>query len=110
MRVTAGYDAHWADPLAGLQFEARTYAMLCQRTAALASELCCGRCIWVLEGGYDLPSLSDSVNSSISAIMQVDGGDEGLAMAAAAGAAHLRPEPIGKVDQVLQQVVQLHGL
>lgn len=101
---SAGYDAHWADPLAGLQFEPQTYSMLCERTARLAEELCQGRCLWILEGGYDIPSLCESVVSSLSAVLT---GDEGSCQHAQPP---LRPEPRVKVDAALEQVVWLHGL
>ena len=52
--VSAGYDAHWRDPLAGLSFRTGTYWRLSARLKALADELCGGRCVFLLEGGYDL--------------------------------------------------------
>lgn len=103
--LCAGYDAHWVDPLAGLQFEARTYGMLCQRTAALADELSQGRCVWILEGGYDAASLSESVVSSLSAVLS---GNESSCVQQRQPP--LREEPLSKLQAVLDQVAQLHGL
>lgn len=59
----AGYDAHWADPLAGLQLRTATYHWLCGALAALAGgmESCGGRVVLVLEGGYHRDSLQASV-------------------------------------------------
>lgn len=114
--LAAGYDAHWADPLAGLQFESRTYALLCQKTAALALSLCQGRCMWLLEGGYHVPSLTASVLDSLAAITEAGaasgaGTHVGTAAARAGGqAVHLREEPLHKVDALLDQVVKLHDL
>ena len=48
--VSAGYDAHWRDPLAGLNYRTGTYHRLCARLKALADELCGGRCVFLLEG------------------------------------------------------------
>ena len=59
--VSAGYDAHWRDPLAGLQLRSSSYHSLGARLAALASELCGGRLVMLLEGGYDLKALGESV-------------------------------------------------
>lgn len=107
--VSAGYDAHWADPLggerrerqvqvwgrgrqacasephaavcgrcvahlspaappwsrprlpAGLQFCSATYHALAARVKRLADELCGGRLVMLLEGGYDLRALGESV-------------------------------------------------
>ena len=59
--VSAGYDAHWRDPLAGLQLRSSSYHALGGRLAALAGELCGGRLVMLLEGGYDLKALGESV-------------------------------------------------
>lgn len=104
MRCT-GYDAHWADPLAGLQFEARTYHMLCQQTAALAVELCQGRCMWIMEGGYHVQSLSEAVATSLSAILT-----KPRSRSAGQTEVKLREEPLTKVQALLDQVVQSHAL
>jgi acetoin utilization deacetylase AcuC-like enzyme len=52
--VSAGYDAHWRDPLAGLQMRTATYHHLAAQLQALADRLCGGRLVLLLEGGYDL--------------------------------------------------------
>ena len=43
VQVSAGYDAHWRDPLAGLQMRSSTYHRLSQRLTSLSQELC-GEC------------------------------------------------------------------
>lgn len=104
--MCTGYDSHWADPLAGLQFESRTYAYLCQSTAALAQELCGGRCMWILEGGYDIPSLTDAVMSSLHALL----GTAHASRLPETACEYLREEPLHKVEDVLRKVTKLHGL
>jgi acetoin utilization deacetylase AcuC-like enzyme len=66
--VSAGYDAHEADPLAELRLSTDTYARAAARLATLAGELCEGRMVWVLEGGYDLDALAASVGASLQAL------------------------------------------
>jgi len=66
--VSAGYDAHAADPLAELQLSTDTYAQVAARLATLAGELCGGRTVWLLEGGYDLDALASSVGASLHAL------------------------------------------
>jgi acetoin utilization deacetylase AcuC-like enzyme len=66
--VSAGYDAHEADPLAQLRLSTDTYAQVTARLASLAGELCDGRMLWVLEGGYDLDALGASVAASLLAL------------------------------------------
>ena len=50
--VSAGYDAHWNDPLAGMHLSIPGYAALIDRLLVLADELCGGRMVLTLEGGY----------------------------------------------------------
>lgn len=45
----AGYDAHWRDPLAGLQLRTSSYHWMCSQLKSLANELCEGRVVFVLE-------------------------------------------------------------
>jgi acetoin utilization deacetylase AcuC-like enzyme len=66
--VSAGYDAHEADPLASLRLSTQTYADVAQRLASLAGEMCEGRMVWVLEGGYDLDALAASVGASLQVL------------------------------------------
>ena len=50
--VSTGFDAHWQDPLARALLSLRGYASMCQQLVSLADELCDGRVVFVLEGGY----------------------------------------------------------
>ena len=59
--VSAGYDAHWNDPLASMQLTIPGYAGLVARLLEMANELCRGRIVFVLEGGYHLEVLAHSV-------------------------------------------------
>jgi acetoin utilization deacetylase AcuC-like enzyme len=70
--VSAGFDAHWADPLAMLQLDLRGYAHLTRELIGMAGELCAGRAIFVLEGGYDLEVLSHGVLNVVYALLGQD--------------------------------------
>ena len=59
--VSAGFDAHIADPLAELRLDDSTYAGAAARVRRLADTHCAGRSVWFLEGGYDLTALGRSV-------------------------------------------------
>jgi acetoin utilization deacetylase AcuC-like enzyme len=59
--VSAGFDAHEADPLAGLEVTTEGYRSLAELIRAWAVTHSRGRTVWALEGGYDLRALSDSV-------------------------------------------------
>lgn len=102
--VSAGYDAHWKDPLAGLQYRSTTYHALTQRLRASADELCQGRIVFLLEGGYDLQALGESVASTFAGILGMDPidslKDPGV----------LLDEPLDKVKSALTEVQSIHGL
>jgi acetoin utilization deacetylase AcuC-like enzyme len=70
--VSAGYDAHWADPLAMLQLDLRGYAHLTRELIAMAHELCKDRIVFVLEGGYDLDAVSHGLLNTAYALQGKD--------------------------------------
>ena len=59
--VSAGFDAHVRDPLAGLELSTDAYQRLAGMIAAWSRQHSGGRSVWTLEGGYDLAALGDSV-------------------------------------------------
>ena len=58
--VSAGFDAHAADPLAGLEVSTVAYRQLAELITGWADRFAGGRTVWALEGGYDLVALGDS--------------------------------------------------
>ena len=69
--VSAGYDAHFADPIDGalMRLSCAGYASLVAGLRGLAEKLCHGRIVVALEGGYDLTALSWSMRNSIEALL-----------------------------------------
>ena len=63
--VSAGYDSHKDDPLGGLALEEEGYARLTEIVLGLADELCSGRVVMTLEGGYNLDALAASVSATV---------------------------------------------
>ena len=63
--VSAGFDAHWADPLAELRLDTADFAWLSGRLVELADRHCGGRVVSVLEGGYDLAALAASAAAHV---------------------------------------------
>ena len=63
--VSAGYDAHWRDPLADLRVTTTGYANAITEIKGWAEKWSEGKMICVLEGGYDLEALSTSVLATI---------------------------------------------
>ena len=68
--VSAGYDAHRADPMAGLGLTAGDFADIANRVKAFAPGP--GRLALLLEGGYDLDALRLSVGASLAALLDVE--------------------------------------
>jgi acetoin utilization deacetylase AcuC-like enzyme len=63
--VSAGFDAHAADPLASMRLSTHAYAWFCAQLAELARDCCGGRIALLLEGGYDLHALGESARASL---------------------------------------------
>ncbi|CDI01149.1 Histone deacetylase superfamily protein [Candidatus Competibacter denitrificans Run_A_D11] len=70
--ISAGFDAHRLDPLAGLTFTETDYAWLTEQILAIAAEFAQGRVVSALEGGYNLSALAASTAAHVKALMQAD--------------------------------------
>jgi len=66
--VSAGFDAHERDPLAGCLVTEAGYHAMTQRLAALADSCAAGRLVSILEGGYDLDALASSAAAHLAAL------------------------------------------
>jgi acetoin utilization deacetylase AcuC-like enzyme len=67
--ISAGFDAHRADPLASLELEAEDFAWVTEKLVELAATHCQGRVVSTLEGGYDLGALAESTAAHVGALM-----------------------------------------
>ena len=67
--VSAGFDAHRRDPLAGVMLEDEDFARMAELVLEAADELCEGKVIAVLEGGYDLEGLSGGVEQMVRTLL-----------------------------------------
>ena len=99
--ASAGYDAHWTDPLGMMLLSVTGYAQLTRSIVSLAEELCEGRLVMTLEGGYSLKALALCVAAAFSVLL----GDEEV------------HDPIGPAPQaeqpvaaVIDAVRRAHGL
>ena len=68
MFVSAGFDSHWGDPLAELGLSSAGYYAYARRLVELAVQVCTGKIIFVLEGGYNPKSLASGVDAVLSAL------------------------------------------
>ncbi len=67
--VSAGFDAHADDPLAQLNWSTDDFAWLTRELCDLARDVCQGRVVSTLEGGYDLNALSDGVRVHVTELI-----------------------------------------
>jgi acetoin utilization deacetylase AcuC-like enzyme len=68
--VSAGFDAHAADPLAQLEVETEDFIWLTEELLAIADRRAGGRLVSMLEGGYDLEALAESVSTHVRTLMK----------------------------------------
>ena len=99
--VSAGYDAHWNDPLAHMNLSLTGYGWLMQELVRMAEELCDGRIVSTLEGGYQLEVLAYGVLNSFSALLGED------AIADPLGPS---PYPEQPVDALVTRLKEVHNL
>jgi len=67
--ISCGFDAHRADPLAGMNLTEAGYGAMTELVREAAERLCGGRIVSLLEGGYDLRALGRSAESHIRALL-----------------------------------------
>ncbi len=66
--VSAGFDAHRADPIGGMNVTERGFAAMCSAVKSLAQALCGGKLVLLLEGGYDLKALAASAHACVEVL------------------------------------------
>jgi acetoin utilization deacetylase AcuC-like enzyme len=71
--ISAGFDAHQADPLASLCLREEDFEWATQQLCILAARMCGGRVVSALEGGYDLDALAKSASAHVGVLTA--GGD-----------------------------------
>jgi acetoin utilization deacetylase AcuC-like enzyme len=99
--ASAGYDAHWADPLGGMLLSVSGYANIVRTLVALAEELCQGRLVLTLEGGYNLGALAASVAATFAVLLGDEQVQDPLGPAR---------DPEQPVDHIISAVKRVHGL
>ncbi len=100
--VSLGFDAHFLDPLAMMSLSVEGYGALMSRLRALAGELCGGKLVIALEGGYDLDAIARGTRRTIEVLL----GDEPT------------PDPLGPspdphapdIGGLLTELRYVHGL
>ncbi len=67
--ISAGFDAHWRDPLANINLDEADFAWATAQLMDVAASSAGGRLVSLLEGGYDLQGLAGSVGAHVGVLM-----------------------------------------
>jgi len=100
--VSAGYDIYESDPLGTMQVTAPGFGMLTARLKHLAEELCGGRLLVALEGGYHLEGIAQSVRCTLEALA-------GRASGPGESSACRESVPRASLDRVIAAVHTTHA-
>jgi acetoin utilization deacetylase AcuC-like enzyme len=100
--VSAGFDAHFADPLAQMMVSVAGFYQIATLLRDLAAELCEGKIVFALEGGYDHTAISWSAQTCFDALLRRD----------------FEPDPLGlgpgvtgpDVSGLIARIREVHGL
>lgn len=68
MLVSMGLDAHYMDPLASIQLTSQCLSDACLALNAVAKEVCGGRIVYVLEGGYHLLAIAETTAAVVAGL------------------------------------------
>ena len=98
--VSAGFDAHADDPLAGMGVSGRGFLEMARIVRALADDVCQGRLVFVLEGGYAPTGLREGIQAVLAASLA----EQTPPLAKAVDASPGTP-----LAQVLDRVHAVHG-
>ena len=103
MLISAGFDAHWVDPLANMQLSLTGYDHLARECLQMAERLCGGKIVFVMEGGYDLGALAHGWCNITRALLGSDELSDPYGQAPAAASS-------GDIGRVIAEARRSHGL
>ena len=95
--VSAGFDAHRRDPLGGMGVSEAGFAAIAHRLVALAEKFAGARIAFLLEGGYDLAALKNSVAAVLGAMQE----------ASLQSGAHLKLSE-SRIEPLVRRILQTH--
>lgn len=102
MVVSAGFDAHWDDPLANMRLSLTGYAHLTRELIRIAETFCEGKIAFVLEGGYNLQALAHGIRNVAHALL----GDDDVSDPLGPAPSHREPP----IAPLIAEVKRIHGL
>jgi acetoin utilization deacetylase AcuC-like enzyme len=100
MLVSAGFDAHWNDPITSLGLSTNGFFTLSKKLVELAEEHCSGKIVFVLEGGYDPLNVVHGAEAIFDALTSSQSGND---------AHDLNPHKEPDCEPRLAEVCKWHG-
>jgi len=101
--VSAGFDVHWADQLAMMRVSVTGFAQMVTILKELAAELCQGRLVFTLEGGYNLQVVTSSIKAVFDVLLGNSEIDDPL------GKESMARKPAG-FDEHIETIKRIHHL
>lgn len=105
--VSAGFDCHWDDPIGRMTLTLTGYAHLSRELVRMAQELCQGRIVFVLEGGYSPQALAHGMLNVAHALLGEDTVSDPLGLPEKVRRERAKAPP---VDPLIERLRALHGL
>ena len=99
--VSAGYDAHWDDPLANMGLSLTGYSWISKSLIDAAEKICQGKIIFILEGGYNLQVLGTGAINSVKALLRRSDFEDELGTS---------PHKDPAVDKLIKELNNIHSL
>ena len=103
MLISAGFDAHWVDPLAGMRLSLAGYDHLTRECLRMAQRLCNGKIVFVMEGGYDLNALAQGWCNIARRLLGIDTLSDPYGSPPATTS-------LGDIESVIDEVRRIHNL
>lgn len=76
--ISAGYDAHRDDPLANMNLSLKGFNQISRQLIKAADEICSGKIIFFLEGGYNQDVLANGVSNTVRGLLGIESFDDPL--------------------------------
>lgn len=104
--VSAGYDAHWSDGIALMEVTVTGFGQMVKIIMRLADELCEGRLVLGLEGGYNLNALAYSVKATFDILLGRENVDDPLGNSRRGYVIGAAPP----IDPLIKSIRELHHI
>jgi len=101
--ASAGYDSHWADELALMQVSVTGFAQMVKIITKLGDELCNGRLVFSLEGGYNLTVLTASIKATFDMLLGNTAIEDQLGQAP-------RRFEVPSITPLIKKIKEIHNL